>query len=339
MCDGWTDGKGRSLTNFLVNSPSGIVFLKSIDISDVIKNGKKIFELLDNIVEEIGEEHVVQVVTNGASNLVVTGQMLMEKRTKLFWSPCAAHCLDLILGDIGELPVFYNTIANAKKITTYIYRHTWVLNLYRQYSNGGENLSKNDSDIRTRVIIDQQLEKFKGAKEIFGMDMEIATRDKKQPGIPNYICKINTFFFLWWESYSGGGKELQKVAMRILSLTCSAMGYERNWSTFDQVHTKRSNRLEQQRLNALVYVKYNLQLEMRQNSREENGDTYDSVCLLDIESDDEWITEKENPCLPIDASWMDVHECFGVDEGAPKKKRKRGNYLYLKVSLELGSWN
>lgn len=28
ICDGWTDGKGRSLTNFLVNSPSGTVFLK-----------------------------------------------------------------------------------------------------------------------------------------------------------------------------------------------------------------------------------------------------------------------------------------------------------------------
>jgi len=68
---------------------------------------------------------------------------------------------------------------------------------------------------------------------------------------------------LWWESYEGEGKELQKVAMKILSLTCSATGCERNWSTFDQVHTKRINRLEQQRLNALVYVKYNLQLEMR----------------------------------------------------------------------------
>nr|KYP36628.1 hypothetical protein KK1_042246 [Cajanus cajan] len=64
--------------------------------------------------------------------------MLIQKRTKLLWSPCAAHCLDLNLEDIGELPVFYNIIANAKKITTCIYRHTWVLNLYRQYSNGRE---------------------------------------------------------------------------------------------------------------------------------------------------------------------------------------------------------
>ncbi|KAJ1392092.1 hypothetical protein SESBI_36089 [Sesbania bispinosa] len=47
----------------------------------------------------------------------------------------------------------------------------------------------------------------------------------------------------------------------------------------------------------------------------------------DIESDDEWITEKEDPCLPIDSSWMDIHECFGFNEGAPSKKRKRGNLI------------
>ncbi|RDX85555.1 hypothetical protein CR513_33238, partial [Mucuna pruriens] len=127
MCDGWTGGKGRSFINFLVNSPSGSAFLKSIDTSNVIKDGQKMFELLDNIVEEIG-----------SANLVTDRRMLMEKRTKLFWSPCAAHCIDLVLEDIRELLVFYNIIANAKKTTTYIYRHTWVLNLYRQYSKGRE---------------------------------------------------------------------------------------------------------------------------------------------------------------------------------------------------------
>jgi len=121
--------------------------------------------------------------------------------------------------------------------------------------------------------------------------------------------------------------------MKILSLTCSATGCERIWSTFDQVHTKRRNRLEQQRLNALVYVKYNLQLELRQKSREEKGETYDLICLSDIESDDEWITEKENPCLPIDFSWMDIHDCFDDEEGAPNKKRKRGNYFYSQVKI------
>ena len=62
----------------------------------------------------------------------------MELSNNLFRSPCAAHCIDLILEDIGELPVLYNTIDNAKKSTTYKYRHTWALNLNRKYSKGRE---------------------------------------------------------------------------------------------------------------------------------------------------------------------------------------------------------
>jgi len=89
---------------------------------------------------------------------------------------------------------------------------------------------------------------------------------------------------LWWESCGGVGKKLQNLAMRILSLTCSATGCERNWSIFDQMHTKRRNSLEQQRLNALGFVKYNIQLERRQKVREEKGDTYDPIYLSNIES-------------------------------------------------------
>ena len=59
--------KKRSLTNFLVNSQSGAVFLKSLDTSDVIKDAQKLFELLDSLVEEIREENVVQVVVDSAS--------------------------------------------------------------------------------------------------------------------------------------------------------------------------------------------------------------------------------------------------------------------------------
>ncbi|KAG5549060.1 hypothetical protein RHGRI_014432 [Rhododendron griersonianum] len=34
----------------------------------------------------------------------------------------------------------------------------------------------------TRIIIDEQLEKFKNVDDMFGMDMAKLTRDKKQPG-------------------------------------------------------------------------------------------------------------------------------------------------------------
>lgn len=53
---------------------------------------------------------------------------------------------------------------------------------------------------------------------------------------------INIFYLVdWWERFGTKTPELTKFAMRVLSLTCSALGCERNWSTFEQVNdTKKS---------------------------------------------------------------------------------------------------
>lgn len=52
----------------------------------------------------------------------------------------------------------------------------------------------------------------------------------------------------------------------------------------------------------LVFVKYNLQLEMRQMMRKEMGDTCDLICVSYIGSTDAWIIEKDEPRLSTDAS-------------------------------------
>ena len=58
--------------------------------------------MLDEVVDEVGEENVVQLVTNNAANYKLAGEMLMKKRKCLFWTPCAAHCLDLMLEDFEK---------------------------------------------------------------------------------------------------------------------------------------------------------------------------------------------------------------------------------------------
>ena len=138
MSDCWMDGKQRSITNFLVNSPSGTVFIRSLDTSSFAKDAKKLFEMLDALVEELGEENVVQVVTDSASAYVLAGTMLENKRPRLFWSPCAAHLIDLMLQDIGEGPSFKDTIEKAKKVTVYIYRHGVLLSMFRRFTDGRE---------------------------------------------------------------------------------------------------------------------------------------------------------------------------------------------------------
>ena len=74
-----------------MNSLVGTWFMKSIDVSDTIKNEELMFKYLDEVVEEIGEENVVQDITDNAFNYVNVGMRLMEKRRRLWWTLYAAH--------------------------------------------------------------------------------------------------------------------------------------------------------------------------------------------------------------------------------------------------------
>lgn len=74
MSDGWRDSVvQKDIVNFLVNSPKGSVFIKSKEVSEVVKDATMLFKLLDEMVEEVGEKNVVQVITDNASNIVKAG--------------------------------------------------------------------------------------------------------------------------------------------------------------------------------------------------------------------------------------------------------------------------
>eukprot|EP00261_Vitis_vinifera_P016589 XP_010645792.1 PREDICTED: uncharacterized protein LOC100251090 [Vitis vinifera] len=73
--------------------------------------------------------------------------------------------------------------------------------------------------------------------------------------------------------------------MKVLNLTCNASGCEWNWSIFENIHSKRRNRLDHQRLNDLVYIKYNRALKRRYNER----NTIDPISLKDIDDSNEWL--------------------------------------------------
>jgi hypothetical protein len=138
MTYGWTDmRRRRTILNFLVNSPRGTVFLKSVDASAISKTADKIFKMMDEIVEEVGEENVVQVVTDNAANYKAAGEMLMAKRKGLYWTPCAAHCIDLMLEDFEKkIPIHQETIPKGRRITTYIYSRTFLITLLQHFTDG-----------------------------------------------------------------------------------------------------------------------------------------------------------------------------------------------------------
>eukprot|EP00253_Pinus_taeda_P014538 PITA_14538 len=99
ISDGWIDRKGRTLLNFL---------------------------------------NVVQVITDNAANYVFVSKMLMERHHTLFWTPCAAHCINLLLEDMGKLSFIKEVVDMARSVPKFIYNHAFVLSLMRRFTRNKE---------------------------------------------------------------------------------------------------------------------------------------------------------------------------------------------------------
>ncbi|KAI8556211.1 hypothetical protein RHMOL_Rhmol05G0234700 [Rhododendron molle] len=112
MCDGWSGPRRRHLVNFLVYSNRGTVFHKSINATNVLsRTADYYFGLMDKVVEEIGEQYIVQIITDNEAAMKAASKKLMEKRPHLYWTACTAHCIDLILEDIVEWWIHYGISA------------------------------------------------------------------------------------------------------------------------------------------------------------------------------------------------------------------------------------
>ncbi|XP_019157446.1 PREDICTED: uncharacterized protein LOC109154013 [Ipomoea nil] len=134
MTDAWTDRKRRSIMNLCVNSRLGTVFLSSKECSNEAHTSQFIFEYVEEGIAEVGEENVVQIVTDNAANNMGAAKLLKEKRPKLFWTCCATHSINLMLESIAGLPRFKKVLDQAKSLTIFIYAHHKTLAMMRTYT-------------------------------------------------------------------------------------------------------------------------------------------------------------------------------------------------------------
>ncbi|CAL5346764.1 unnamed protein product [Camellia sinensis] len=447
LADSWKDTQGRTLINFLVSCPRGIYFVSSVDATNVVEDAANLFKLLDKVVEEMGEENVVQVITENTPSYQAAGKMLEDKRKKLFWTPCAAYCIEQMLEDFVKIKLVGECMEKGQKITKLIYNQIWLLNLMKKdFTEGQEllrpsvtqyassfatlqslldhriglkrmfqsnkwlssRLSKSDEgkevekivlnatfwkkvqyvrksvdpimqllqkinsdeilsipyiyndmyraklaiktnhgddarkyghfwsvidnhwnllfhhplylaayflnpsyryrpdfvanpdvvrglnsclvrlepDNGRRISASLQISDFGSAKADFGTDLAISTRSELNPAA-------------WWQQHGINCLELQRIAVRILSQTCSSFGCEHSWSIYDQIYSQRQNRLAQKRLNDVIYVHYNLRLRERQIRRRSNDSmSLDSVLQESLLND--WIVDVEKQSLPED---------------------------------------
>lgn len=104
-----------------------------------------------------------------------------------------------------------------------------------------------------------QIPDYTSAKADFGTDIAIGTRTELDPAA-------------WWQQHGISCLELQRVAVRILSHTCSSIGCEPKWSVHDQVNAQCQSRFGKKSTKDLTYVHYNLRLREKQLKRRLHDD-------------------------------------------------------------------
>jgi len=77
---------------------------------------------------------VVQVITDNASNCRRMGELVMEEFPNIVWTPCASHCLDLLMEDIGKLPWIHSVMTKATTIVSFFKKKPKALAIFREYS-------------------------------------------------------------------------------------------------------------------------------------------------------------------------------------------------------------
>ncbi|KAK9070497.1 hypothetical protein SSX86_010899 [Deinandra increscens subsp. villosa] len=475
MADGWRDRRGRALINFLVNTPRGSMFIESVDASSYSHTGDNMFKLFDQFIQKVGSESVIRIVTDSASNNVSAGKLVEAKYPHIYWTPCAAHCIDLMFEDIFKLSHLKIALEKAITVNTYIYNRTLLLNMMREFTGQKDMVRPAKTRFATafitlscfkankkalrKMFTSSEWTNSKFAKEVGGRQTEntilfpafwnnvnvavkvggpllgvlrLVDGERKPPmgyiyeamdrakemiaasfknkeekykaifdiidkrwdcqlhrplhaagyylnpslyynnprvedddevvsglyscieklalnedeqlrihtGLPTYRGAEKVFGYPiakkmraklapaeWWKQYGSSAPTLRKFAIKVLSLTCSSSGCERNWSVFEHLHSKKRTRLDQKKLNDLVYIKYNRALRRRYNMR----DTIDPIILDDgnIQDPNEWLAgvleDEDEENAPVhegeDLTYGHVADATGAGEPSYNTRR------------------
>nr|XP_043635943.1 uncharacterized protein LOC122607087 [Erigeron canadensis]XP_043635948.1 uncharacterized protein LOC122607087 [Erigeron canadensis] len=137
-----------------------------------------------------------------------------------------------------------------------------------------------------RRDITNQILLFTRASGMFGCSLSKEAIDAVLPGI-------------WWEQYGDAAPTLQRVAMRILSQVCSTTPLKKHWSTFQEIHSEKRNKINKETLNDIAFIHYNLKL--ARSKKSVSTDT-DPIQLDDIDMTSPWAEETENSSP---TQWLD----------------------------------
>ena len=137
----------------------GTLFIWSVDTSGHHQDAEYLhsYMLIEETIQLIDRwEEIVQVGTDNAANFKAAGMILLEKKPHIVCVQCAAHCVDLMLEDIGKLEDNKKTI-EGKMIASMIYNHQFMTYLLRELNQGHDLLRPGITRFTTHFVALERL--------------------------------------------------------------------------------------------------------------------------------------------------------------------------------------
>jgi hypothetical protein len=121
----WTNATCYPLINFMVSSLNGPVFLKAMDALGEYKDAQYMGELFIKVIEDVGVDSCVQIITDNAPVCKAAGMVVEVKYPQIFWTPCIVHSLNLALKSIAsDVTWIESLIEDARHIHNFVQNHT-----------------------------------------------------------------------------------------------------------------------------------------------------------------------------------------------------------------------
>ncbi|XP_042409955.1 uncharacterized protein LOC121999324 [Zingiber officinale] len=193
--------------------------------------------------------------------------------------------------DIGKLHDFKATLKKAMSVNAYIYVRPGMVNMLRQFTRQKELCRASVTRFATAFLTLERMHLQKqNLRKMFISKDWAESKWAKGPAGKKIAKIIMTLRF--WSSIVHILKKYSPL-VRVLRLVDGerkpAMGYI--YEAMDRIHSKKRNRLTQQRLNDLVFVKYNHALKLWYDAR----DKIAPISLTDIDDSNEWASGAEEP--------------------------------------------
>jgi hypothetical protein len=75
------------------------------------------------VVAYVGENNIVQIITNNGSSYKKACRYLTNEYMHIAWQPCLAHTINLMLKTLGDFSDHESVIDSAKLIVRWLYNH------------------------------------------------------------------------------------------------------------------------------------------------------------------------------------------------------------------------